>query len=145
MAEKRMVTELESYAVATHEVGHEIVACCLHYEGTGAISPTMLVKVSRDEFINPVFRNALAELASGDLQRVNFWGQTTVPNKSVARLLENLSEAGERAVAFLIASRPQAPGKMMTTHMCWANLSGDEGAIDDVIACVMEAWNKSRK
>src|SRR5262245_29650776 len=103
MTEYRMDSELERYANATHEVGHEVVTCCLKYDGTSKDGvATTIVKVSGDENLDPVFRNALAELTGRNLHCVDFLGLTTVPNKAVARLMENLSEATEKGAAFFL-------------------------------------------
>jgi hypothetical protein len=59
----------------------------------------------------------MATLASNNAYCVKFLATTTVPNKSIARLMENLSECREKRVAFLIASLPQAQGRMMTTPL----------------------------
>jgi hypothetical protein len=138
-----MESELERYASATHDLGHDVVACVLKYDGTSAEGTgTTIVKIARDENIDCVFRNAMSQLAGHDLHCRDFLALTTVPNRAVARLMEALSESGEKAAAFLIAALLQSPGRMITTHLCWVNLSGEAGAVNDTMYRLMVEWNK---
>src|SRR5579862_1393933 len=134
MSKSKMETEIEKYADATHEVGHDIVACVISPDESGGNGlGSVVVKIADKANRDATFRNAVTTLGSSTAAFTRFLAITTVPNKSVARLMENLSESGEKSVAFLIASLPQARGRVMTTHLCWVNLSGVESAVNAVM------------
>jgi hypothetical protein len=146
MSKSKMVSELEKYADATHEVGHDIVACVVSpaEAGWNALA-SLVVKIADKENSDAVFRNAVATLGSSNAAFTKFLAITTVPNKSVARLMENLSESGEKSVAFLIASLPQVHRRVMTTHLCWVNLYGEEWAVNAVLYRLMMEWHAKTK